>query len=59
MESFKHELEILVVPFKLVTYLPEEGRYAPINENDINKIKTFNLFGARLRKRLKACGHIP
>lgn len=48
-----------MVPFKLVTYLPEEGRYAPINEIDTNKIKTFNLFGARLRKRLKACGHIP
>lgn len=59
VESYRHELEIQVVPFRMVTYLPEEDRYAPIDEIDTNKTKTLNISGTELRRRLRVGGHIP
>lgn len=59
VESYKNELEIQVVPFRMVTYLPDEDRYAPIDEIDTTKTKTLNISGTELRRRLRVGGHIP
>lgn len=59
VESYKNELHIQVVPFRMVTYLPDEDRYAPIDEIDTTKTKTLNISGTELRYRLKIGGHIP
>lgn len=59
VESYKNELEIQVVPFRMVTYLPDEDRYAPIDEIDTSKTKTLNISGTELRRRLRVGGHIP
>ena len=49
VESYKNELGIEVVPFRMVTYLPDENRYAPIDEIDTSKTKTLNISGTELR----------
>lgn len=59
VESYKSELEIQVVPFRMVTYLPDEDCYAPIDEIDTSKTKTLNISGTELRRRLRVGGHIP
>lgn len=59
VESFKNELDIDVVPFRMVTYLPDEDRYAPIDEIDTSKTRTLNISGTELRKRLRDGGDIP
>ncbi|CCD23962.1 sulfate adenylyltransferase NDAI_0C03020 [Naumovozyma dairenensis CBS 421] len=59
VESYKHELDIQVVPFRMVTYLPDEDRYAPIDEIDTTKTRTLNISGTELRKRLRVGGEIP
>ncbi|QLG70999.1 hypothetical protein HG535_0B00370 [Zygotorulaspora mrakii] len=59
VESYKHELGINVVPFRMVTYLPDEDRYAPIDEIDTSKVRTLNISGTELRKRLRTGGEIP
>lgn len=59
VESYKHELDIQVVPFRMVTYLPDEDRYAPIDEIDTTTTKTLNISGTELRKRLRTGGPIP
>lgn len=59
VESFKNELDIDVVPFRMVTYLPDEDRYAPIDEIDTSKTRTLNISGTELRKRLRDGGEIP
>ncbi|OXB45218.1 hypothetical protein B1J92_B03839g [Nakaseomyces glabratus] len=59
VESYKNELDIDVVPFRMVTYLPDEDRYAPIDEIDTSKTRTLNISGTELRKRLRDGGEIP
>lgn len=59
VESHKNELGIEVVPFRMVTYLPDEDRYAPIDEIDTTKTRTLNISGTELRKRLRTGGQIP
>lgn len=59
VESFKNELEIEVVPFRMVTYLPDEDRYAPIDEIDTSTTRTLNISGTELRKRLRDGSSIP
>ncbi|CCK71143.1 sulfate adenylyltransferase KNAG_0G00870 [Huiozyma naganishii CBS 8797] len=59
VESYKNELEIQVVPFRMVTYLPDEDRYAPIDEIDTSKTRTLNISGTELRRRLRLGGDIP
>jgi sulfate adenylyltransferase len=58
VEKFKEELGIQVVPFRMVTYLPDEDRYAPIDTID-KSVKTLNISGTDLRKRLKDGTEIP
>lgn len=61
LENYKNELEpkIKIVPFRMVTYLPDEDRYAPIDTIDTSKVKTANISGTELRQRLKDGTEIP
>ena len=34
----------------MVTYLPDEDRYAPIDTIDVKKVRTANISGTELRK---------
>ncbi|CDR45649.1 CYFA0S19e01398g1_1 [Cyberlindnera fabianii] len=56
--KFKEELGITVVEFRMVTYLPEEDRYAPIDTIE-KGVKTANISGTELRKRLRDGSEIP
>ncbi|KAH3899023.1 probable Sulfate adenylyltransferase [Saccharomycodes ludwigii] len=58
-KHFEEELGIDIVPFKMVTYLPDEKRYAPIDTIDLNVTKTLNISGTELRRRLREGGEIP
>lgn len=59
LAKFENELPIKVVPFRMVTYLPDEDRYAPIDTIDTNKVKTANISGTELRQRLRDGTDIP
>ncbi|PVH22582.1 hypothetical protein CXQ85_005154 [Candidozyma haemuli] len=43
----------------MVTYLPEEDRYAPIDTIDTTKVRTANISGTELRQRLRDGTEIP
>ncbi|ODQ81358.1 hypothetical protein BABINDRAFT_160712 [Babjeviella inositovora NRRL Y-12698] len=58
VEEYKEELGIEVVPFRMVTYLPDEDRYAPI-DTVAEGTKTLNISGTELRKRLRDGTAIP
>lgn len=51
--------KIKIVPFRMVTYLPDEDRYAPIDTIDTKKVKTANISGTELRQRLRDGTEIP
>lgn len=51
--------KIKIVPFRMVTYLPDEDRYAPIDTIDVTKVKTANISGTELRQRLRDGSEIP
>ncbi|QLQ81136.1 hypothetical protein HG537_0E04910 [Torulaspora globosa] len=59
VEAYRNELGVEVVPFRMVTYLPDEDRYAPIDEIDPAKTRTLNISGTELRHRLRTGGEIP
>lgn len=59
LASYEDELPIKIVPFRMVTYLPDEDRYAPIDTIDLSKVKTANISGTELRQRLKDGTEIP
>ncbi|CAH2356069.1 sulfate adenylyltransferase [[Candida] railenensis] len=61
LEGLKEELQpkIKIVPFRMVTYLPDEDRYAPIDTIDTSKVKTANISGTELRQRLRDGTEIP
>ena len=58
VEKYKSELGIEVVEFQMVTYLPDEDEYKPIDEVPAGT-KTLNISGTELRKRLRTGAHIP
>ncbi|EGV62708.1 Sulfate adenylyltransferase [Yamadazyma tenuis] len=59
LDSVKDELPITIVPFRMVTYLPEEDRYAPIDTIDLKTTKTANISGTELRQKLRDGSEIP
>ncbi|KAG7664551.1 MET3 [[Candida] subhashii] len=59
LATLEDELTIKIVPFRMVTYLPEEDRYAPIDTIDLSKVKTANISGTELRNRLRTGEEIP
>lgn len=60
LASLSSELKgkIKIVPFRMVTYLPDEDRYAPIDTIDPS-VKTANISGTELRQRLRDGTDIP
>jgi sulfate adenylyltransferase len=56
--QFKDELHIEMVPFQMVTYLPETDEYQPIDEV-AKGTPTANISGTELRRRLITGGPIP
>lgn len=59
LANYEEELPIKIVPFRMVTYLPDEDRYAPIDTIDTSKVKTANISGTDLRDRLRTGDEIP
>ncbi|KAI3403023.2 MET3 [Candida oxycetoniae] len=59
LKQYEDELEIKIVPFRMVTYLPDEDRYAPIDTIDLKTVKTANISGTELRNKLKTGEEIP
>lgn len=57
--SYKDDLDIDILPFRMITYLPKEDRYAPIDEIDTEKVETLNISGTQLRNKLKYGQDIP
>ncbi|KAJ1870255.1 Sulfate adenylyltransferase [Coemansia sp. RSA 486] len=56
--KYKDELDIEMVPFQMLTYLPDTDEYQPINEVP-EGVKTLNISGTELRRRLKTGAPIP
>ena len=59
LQKYQDELDIKIVPFRMVTYLPDEDRYAPIDTIDTTKVKTANISGTELRNKLRTGDAIP
>ncbi|KAI8914366.1 sulfate adenylyltransferase [Gorgonomyces haynaldii] len=58
VNQYRDELEIEVVPFKMVSYIPDTDEYVPADEVP-EGVKTLNISGTELRRRLKTGGVIP
>lgn len=58
VEKYKAELGIEVVPFQMMTYLPDTDEYCPIDEIKPGT-KTLNISGTELRRRLRTGTPIP
>lgn len=58
VEKYKNELGIEVVPFQMMTYLPDKDEYAPKDEVP-EGVKTLDISGTELRRRLKLGLNIP
>ncbi|KAJ6117545.1 Sulfate adenylyltransferase [Penicillium capsulatum] len=58
VEKYKDELGIEVVEFQMVTYLPDTDEYRPVDQVP-QGVKTLNISGTELRRRLRTGAHIP
>ncbi|EAS35100.1 sulfate adenylyltransferase [Coccidioides immitis RS] len=58
VEKYRHELGIEVVEFQQLTYLPDTDEYKPRDEIPAG-VKTLDISGTELRKRLRLGTHIP
>ncbi|CAG8436830.1 6898_t:CDS:2 [Ambispora gerdemannii] len=58
VEKYRDELHIEVVPFQMVTYLPDSDEYLPIDEVPLGT-NQLNISGTELRRRLRTGGNIP
>ncbi|KAK9323867.1 hypothetical protein V1517DRAFT_319138 [Lipomyces orientalis] len=58
VEKYKDELGIEVVPFQMMTYLPDADEYSPKDEVPAGT-KTLDISGTELRKRLRLGLPIP
>ncbi|KAK6496365.1 Sulfate adenylyltransferase [Arthrobotrys musiformis] len=58
VEKYKEELGIEVVPFQMMTYLPDTDEYKPVDEVPAGT-KTLDISGTELRRRLRNGTHIP
>ncbi|KAF3941433.1 hypothetical protein ABW19_dt0208020 [Dactylella cylindrospora] len=58
IEKYKEELGIEVVPFQMMTYLPDTDEYKPVDEVKPGT-KTLDISGTELRRRLRNGTHIP
>lgn len=58
VEKYKSELGIEVVEFQMMTYLPDTDEYKPKDEVPAG-VKTLDISGTELRRRLRIGGDIP
>ncbi|KAF2440260.1 ATP-sulfurylase [Karstenula rhodostoma CBS 690.94] len=58
VEKYRDELGIEVVPFQMMTYLPDSDEYKPKDEVK-EGIRTLDISGTELRKRLRSGQEIP
>lgn len=58
VEKYRDELGIEVVPFQMMTYLPDSDEYKPVDEVP-KDVRTLNISGTELRKRLRTGADIP
>ncbi|CZT46554.1 probable sulfate adenylyltransferase [Rhynchosporium secalis] len=58
VEKYKDELGIEVVPFQMMTYLPDSDEYRPKDEVPTG-IRTLDISGTELRNRLRTGREIP
>jgi len=58
VEKYRDELGIEVVPFQQMTYLPDSDEYKPKDEVP-KEIRTLDISGTELRRRLRTGGDIP
>lgn len=58
VEKYKSELGIEVVPFQMMTYLPDTDEYKPVDEVTPGT-KTLDISGTELRRRLRNGTAIP
>ncbi|KAM0718119.1 hypothetical protein Q7P37_006451 [Cladosporium fusiforme] len=58
VEKYRDELGIDVVPFQMMTYLPDSDEYKPVDEVP-KDVRTLNISGTELRKRLRTGTDIP
>ncbi|EKD21473.1 uncharacterized protein L3040_006148 [Drepanopeziza brunnea f. sp. 'multigermtubi'] len=58
VEKYKDELGIEVVPFQMMTYLPDSDEYRPNDEVPAG-VRTLDISGTELRNRLRTGREIP
>ncbi len=58
VEKYRDELGIEVVPFQMVTYLPDRDEYMPVDQIP-EGTRTLNISGTELRARLRSGRDIP
>ncbi|KAF2021587.1 sulfate adenylyltransferase [Aaosphaeria arxii CBS 175.79] len=58
VEKYRDELGIEVVPFQMMTYLPDSDEYKPKDEV-AEGVRTLDISGTELRKRLRTGQEIP
>ncbi|KAG9244991.1 ATP sulfurylase [Calycina marina] len=58
VEKYKDELGIEVVPFQMMTYLPDSDEYRPKDEVE-KGVRTLDISGTELRNRLRTGREIP
>ncbi|SPQ19709.1 c31bd963-be75-449b-b212-33326b042c7e [Thermothielavioides terrestris] len=58
VEKYRDELGIEVVPFQMMTYLPDRDEYAPVDQIPPG-VRTLNISGTELRARLRSGREIP
>ncbi|KAF3768824.1 sulfate adenylyltransferase, partial [Cryphonectria parasitica EP155] len=58
VEKYRDELGIEVVPFQMMTYLPDSDEYAPVDTIP-KDVRTLNISGTELRSRLRSGRDIP
>lgn len=56
--KYKDELNIEMVPFQMMTYLPSSDEYMPVDEVP-KGVQTLDISGTELRKRLRTGAAIP
>ncbi|KAH7888526.1 hypothetical protein F5I97DRAFT_710280 [Phlebopus sp. FC_14] len=58
VEKYKDELQIEMVPFQQMTYIPSSDEYQPVDEIPAG-VQTLDISGTELRRRLKTGAPIP
>ncbi|KLU90655.1 sulfate adenylyltransferase [Magnaporthiopsis poae ATCC 64411] len=58
VEKYRDELGIEVVPFRMMTYLPDSDEYKPVDTIE-KGVRTLNISGTELRSRLRSGSEIP